>query len=174
MPEEINRIVTDSICDYLLSPTIDAVNNLLREGRKNDEIILVGNIMIDTMFNFKEEISSSSILSKLNLREIEYATLTLHRPSNVDDRKRIKKIFSALSEIQKEILIVFPIHPRTKKMINIFGLENYFAKMKNVFLLDPLGYFDFGKLISKSKCILTDSGGIQHAVELKKFYRFHY
>lgn len=161
MPEEINRMVTDSITDILMPPSKDAVENLLAEGHHASKIFLVGNIMIDTLMESGEKIGQSEILSRLNLKGRPFVSLTLHRPSNVDNIENFKKILAALEIIQLEIPIVFPIHPRTRKMIADFGLNDYVASMHNLILTDPLGYFDFGKLVSSSHFVLTDSGGIQ-------------
>ncbi|MFA6950184.1 MAG: UDP-N-acetylglucosamine 2-epimerase (non-hydrolyzing) [Lentimicrobiaceae bacterium] len=161
MPEEINRMVTDSITDILMPPSRDAVANLLAEGHCLDHIHLVGNIMIDTLLESQEMIGRSQILEKLGLNKGEYVSLTLHRPSNVDNIDNFKQILTALDHIQKELPIVFPIHPRTQKMIIRFGLEEYVSSLRNLILTEPLGYFDFGRLISQSRFVLTDSGGIQ-------------
>ena len=161
MPEEINRLVTDSIADFLLPPSQDAVVNLLSEGHSPESIHLVGNIMIDTLMMQQSGIRKSGILEKFGLAGKEFVTLTLHRPSNVDDPTTFKCILEALQHIQTKIRIIFPVHPRTRKMIQDFGFERSILAMTNLFLCEPLGYFDFGKLISKSKFVLTDSGGIQ-------------
>ncbi len=161
MPEEINRLVTDSIADFLLPPSQDAVDNLLAEGHSPDSIHLVGNIMIDTLMLQQAGITSSPILEKFGLKAREFVTLTMHRPSNVDDPATFKRILDALFIIQSSIRIIFPVHPRTRKMIADMGLESYITAMTNLTLCDPLGYYDFGKLVSESKFVLTDSGGIQ-------------
>jgi len=161
MPEEINRLVTDSVADYLLPPSQDAVDNLLAEGHSPDSIQLVGNIMIDTLMLQQPGIQSSAVLDKFGLTEKEFATLTIHRPSNVDDPVTFKRILDALFIIQAKTRIIFPVHPRTRKMITDLGLGSYIKDMANLTLCDPLGYYDFGKLISESKFVLTDSGGIQ-------------
>lgn len=161
MPEEINRMVTDAITDILMPPSQDAVQNLLSEGHAPEKIHLVGNIMIDTLLSSRGLVEQSKILETLGLEEKGFVSLTLHRPSNVDNIENFRKILAALEVIQKELLIVFPIHPRTRKMISEFGLEDYVASMKNLILTEPMGYFDFGKLISSSYFVLTDSGGIQ-------------
>jgi UDP-N-acetylglucosamine 2-epimerase (non-hydrolysing) len=161
MPEEINRLVTDSITDFLLPPSQDAVENLLAEGHSPHTIQLVGNIMIDTLMMQQTGIQASSILEQFGLMEKEFVTLTLHRPSNVDDPTTFKRILDALFIIQSQIRIVFPVHPRTRKMIADMGLDSYISSMSNLTLCDPLGYYDFGKLVSESRFVLTDSGGIQ-------------
>lgn len=161
MPEEVNRIVTDSVADLLLPPSKDAVENLLKEGHTSEQIHLVGNIMIDTLLKNQQKILHSDILQQLNIIRQEFALLTLHRPSNVDDPKSLINIIEALEEIQDRIKIVFPIHPRTKKKMEEFGLMNRIYQFENIILTEPLGYFDFGKLVYDAKFVMTDSGGIQ-------------
>ena len=161
MPEEINRIVTDSLSDYLFAPSSDAVANLKNEGCADEDVFLVGNIMIDTLFQQKDRASKSAILKKLNLKDKEYATLTLHRPHNVDNKAALTRILVALEEVQKDIRIVFPAHLRTRKMIWRFGLAGRLKGMKNLIVTMPMGYLDFLKLLCESRLVLTDSGGIQ-------------
>ena len=161
MPEEINRLVTDSLADLLLPPSKDAVDNLIHEGHSKSKIKLVGNIMIDSLKHFQSKIHDSDILKTLGLENTKYVSLTLHRPSNVDSKETLVKILDALEYIQNNVKLVFPIHPRTKKMIENFGLEHRIDKMSNLLMIDPLGYFDFSKLVSGSLFVLTDSGGIQ-------------
>lgn len=161
MPEEINRLVTDSIANYLLPPSEDAVQNLLNEGHSSESIKLVGNVMIDTLKHSQEKIEAATILEKHGLEENNYVTLTMHRPSNTDDKDSLKNILSAIDYIQTKQKVVFPIHPRTKKMITQFGLTDLVESMTNLILTEPLGYFDFGKLVAKSKFVITDSGGVQ-------------
>jgi len=161
MPEEINRLVTDSIADYLLPPSDDAVENLLAEGHSADTIRLVGNVMIDTLMMQQSGIRQSAILETLGLKEREFVTVTLHRPSNVDDPETFKRILEALQKIQKQIRIIFPVHPRTRKMISDMRLNRNISAMNNLTICEPLGYYDFGKLVSGSKFVMTDSGGIQ-------------
>jgi len=161
MPEEINRLVTDALADYLLPPSSDAVHNLKSEGHHHEKIEMVGNIMIDTLKYAEEDIQSSKILSELGVKPNEYVTLTMHRPSNTDTEIVLREVFEAIDYVQEKIPVVFPMHPRTKKMINQFGLQDMINKMSNLITTEPLGYFDFGKLTSKSKFVITDSGGIQ-------------
>ena len=160
MPEEINRILTDAISDYLLTPSPDADENLLNEGIPGEKIFFVGNIMIDSLVQYKEKAKASNILQKLGLNQ-NFALITLHRPSNVDSEKGLLTILNAFEEISKSIKLVFPIHPRTTKQIAAFGLEDKVKKMKNLLLVPPIGYHDFLKLQMEAKFILTDSGGIQ-------------
>ena len=161
MPEEINRLLTDAIADVYLTPSPDAVQNLINEGHSKSSIINVGNIMIDTLLNNQQKIDNSNIIDKLSVRSKEFALLTLHRPSNVDSDESFKAILEAIDEIQKKIKVVFPIHPRALKKLKEFSLEGIIKGMPNLIITKPLGYFDFGKLAKDSKFVLTDSGGIQ-------------
>lgn len=166
MPEEINRVLTDAISDMLFTPSPDADENLKKEGIPGEKIYLVGDIMVDSLIANKEKAKSSDILERLGLKE--YAVLTLHRPSNVDDKKSLIEIISALKEISQRIPVIYPAHPRSKKSIKKFGLSDYFIewdsrpiKENGLYILEPLGYLDFLKLEMNSKFVLTDSGGIQ-------------
>ena len=161
MPEEINRLVTDAICDYLLPPSIDAVENLIKEGHDANDIELVGNIMIDTLQKNQSQIQNSKILETLNLETKNYAVLTLHRPSNVDNKKTFQGILEAIAYTQKHLPVIYPIHPRSRKMLEQYGLMSYVKGLPQLFLVDALGYNDFGRLVSQAKMVLTDSGGIQ-------------
>jgi UDP-N-acetylglucosamine 2-epimerase (non-hydrolysing) len=161
MPEEINRIVTDSLADLLLTPSDDGTENLLKEGISPDKIKLVGNIMIDTLLHFLPKAEKSDVLDNLNIKPKEYVAVTLHRPSTVDDEDNLKSVLDTLSKIQEKIKIVFPIHPRTRKNIELFGLNKIIENSSNLILTEPLGYLDFQKLMSNSKFIITDSGGVQ-------------
>lgn len=159
MPEEINRLVTDVLADILLTPSPDADANLLREGVSPDKIYRVGNIMIDTLFQFLPVASvKSNILQTLELIKQGYILVTLHRPSNVDDLVNLKAILELLNEKAKEIPIVFPVHPRTMKKIKEYNLNSLIS---NIITTEPLGYFDFQVLMSNSKLVITDSGGVQ-------------
>ena len=149
MPEEINRLACDSIADYFLCTEENAIENLLNEGKNRESIFLVGNLMIDSVFN---QINKNYL--KYDLEE-EYAVLTMHRPSNVDDSKNLKKLLAIFNLISNKIKIIFPVHPRTKKKLSSFSIN------KNISLIDPLGYSEFIKLWANSKFVITDSGGIQ-------------
>ncbi|MBU1913414.1 MAG: UDP-N-acetylglucosamine 2-epimerase (non-hydrolyzing) [Candidatus Omnitrophica bacterium] len=168
MPEEINRIVTDSISEYLFAPSKDAVENLKNEGIPRNKIFLVGNIMIDTLSCFRKKADKSRILKKLKLSPKGYALFTLHRPSNVDSKKNLSNILDAVKKIQEKITVVFPVHLRTEKMIKKFGLEAYLRSMKQVIVTQPYGYLDFMKLLTNSRFVLTDSGGIQEETTVLK------
>lgn len=161
MPEEINRMVTDAITDLLLPPSRDAVENLLHEGHPESKIHLVGNIMIDTLLDSQASIMKSGILNILGLEERKYALVTLHRPSNVDTISDFKRILLALSRIQEYMPVVFPVHPRTRKILETPELKSITDKMPGLILCEPLGYFDFGRLVAGCRMVITDSGGIQ-------------
>ncbi|CAD7779323.1 UDP-2,3-diacetamido-2,3-dideoxy-D-glucuronate 2-epimerase [Candidatus Methanoperedenaceae archaeon GB37] len=176
MPEEINRVLTDAISDYLFTTCEDANENLRKEGIPEEKIYFVGNVMIDTLLRYKERAKKSNILEKLGLNKDlqvrSYALLTLHRPSNVDNRETFINILKALKDVSEKIPIIFPAHPRTQRQIKSFGLEKYFnfvniesnscVNIENsINLLDPLSYLDFLNLMANAKFVLTDSGGIQ-------------
>ena len=162
MPEEINRVLTDRISDILLTPSLDANENLINEGINPEKIHFVGNIMIDSLIRHQKKSELSDIFDKLTMSQDEsYALVTLHRPSNVDEYDGLKMLLTSLVEIGKHIKIIFPMHPRTKKNIQDFGLSNYVNSSKNLIITEPLGYLDFLKLEKNAKFILTDSGGVQ-------------
>lgn len=159
MPEEINRVLTDHLSDFLFTTCEDANKNLTREGISSDKVFLVGNVMIDSLMYNISKIRRRTDNRRQKTEYKEYAVLTLHRASNVDDRDVFERISRALNEISQHIPIIFPIHPRTRKQIKQFGLSKYYNG--NIKLLDPIGYLDFLRLYSKAKFVLTDSGGIQ-------------
>jgi UDP-N-acetylglucosamine 2-epimerase (non-hydrolysing) len=161
MPEEINRLVTDALADLLLTPSPDADENLLREGVKQDKIRFVGNVMIDTLYRNLERAKTSHVLERLNLQKKNYCAMTLHRPSNVDDKATLEGILAALALVQERLPVVFPIHPRTRARLYEFGLTAEIKQQTNLILTEPLGYLDFLQLYSNSRLVLTDSGGIQ-------------
>lgn len=161
MPEEINRILTDRISDFLFTTEKSGDINLLNEGVSKDKIFFVGNVMIDTLLKHREKASKSKILEKLNIKKNEYCILTLHRPSNVDNRENFENVLFILEKIQEKIKIIFSIHPRTKKNMQLFDLNERIKNMKNLIITEPLGYLDFLNLMANSKFVLTDSGGIQ-------------
>ncbi|MBI2653376.1 UDP-N-acetylglucosamine 2-epimerase (non-hydrolyzing) [Candidatus Woesearchaeota archaeon] len=161
MPEEINRMLTDAISDFLFTTEESGNRNLLNEGITKDKIFFVGNVMIDTLLKHREKASKSKILQNLRLKKKQYCVLTLHRPSNVDNKKDFENIISMLEEIQQKIKVIFSVHPRTRKNIQAFNLNQKIKSMKNLILTEPLGYLDFLWLMSNSNFVLTDSGGIQ-------------
>jgi UDP-N-acetylglucosamine 2-epimerase (non-hydrolysing) len=160
MPEEINRILTDSISDLLLTPSTDGDENLKAEGIAPEKIKFVGNVMIDSLVNQLKIAETSPVTANLGLDDRKYAVVTLHRPSNVDDQKTFGGILEALLNISKEIPVIFPAHPRTKAKIDEFGFAARIEN-SNLKLIEPLGYLDFLKLYSCSRLVLTDSGGLQ-------------
>lgn len=157
MPEEINRILTDAISDILFTPSPDGDENLLKEGVSKEKIHMVGDIMVDSLLFNKDKAAKLNIASFLGLENKKYALLTLHRPSNVDSKENMEKIFAALKVISQEIPIIFPIHPRTAKMLEEFVL----LKGVNIKVVQPLGYLEFLNLMMNCKLMFTDSGGIQ-------------
>jgi UDP-N-acetylglucosamine 2-epimerase (non-hydrolysing) len=161
MPEEINRLLTDQIADLLFTPSRDADENLRAEGIPDSRISFVGNIMIDSLRKYLERAKSSAIRERLGVAGMDYAVLTLHRPSNVDDVSTFSKILHALSEIARRLPIIFPVHPRTHKTIVELGLAARMEEITSLRLIEPLGYLDFLGLYSEAKLVLTDSGGLQ-------------
>jgi len=161
MPEEINRVITDTIADLLLTPSPDGDENLRAEGVDESKIVRVGNIMIDSLFNNLERAESSTILGDLGLEKQSFGLLTLHRPSNVDDAESFRQILLALECVGKRLPVIFPIHPRSRKRAEEFGLMEQLQRVPNMILSEPLGYLDFIALMANASLVLTDSGGLQ-------------
>jgi UDP-N-acetylglucosamine 2-epimerase (non-hydrolysing) len=159
MPEEINRVVTDALADLLLTPSCDADENLLREGIPPHKIKLIGNIMIDSLLENLPKARESQILSRLQIEPGRFIYTTLHRPANVDVQAALTAIFSALGRISSRLPLVFPVHPRTRRMLAEFGLAS--ALDGGLILLDPIGYHDSLCLTENARLVLTDSGGLQ-------------
>jgi UDP-N-acetylglucosamine 2-epimerase (non-hydrolysing) len=157
MPEEINRIVTDSISDLLLITEESGRTNLLREGKSPDQIVLVGNLMIDSLQSHLKQALQSDIKSRLGIVEARFGLVTLHRPANVDNVGQLSEILSALAVISEEFPLHWPMHPRTRSRIENGGL----CLSERIHILEPLGYLDFLCLEQSASVILTDSGGIQ-------------
>ncbi|MFW9784979.1 MAG: non-hydrolyzing UDP-N-acetylglucosamine 2-epimerase [Candidatus Heimdallarchaeota archaeon] len=160
MPEEINRILTDQLSDFLFITEESAMVNLINEGINPDKIFFVGNVMIDTLIKNLEKANKINVLSKFKLENKNFALVTFHRPSNVDQKEDLQRILEILGYLQEKLTIFFPIHPRTKKNIDKFKLGE-FIKNKNIILSEPISYLDFLSLMNKSRMLLTDSGGIQ-------------
>jgi len=156
MPEEINRLVTDALADLLFTTSRDADENLAREGVPKEKIYFVGNVMIDTLLKHREKASALDMLSPLGVKRNGYALVTLHRPSNVDDPAVFTGILEALRVIAETLPVVFPIHPRSRRKIEEFGLDP-----GRVQITDPFGYLEFLNLMSNASVVLTDSGGLQ-------------
>lgn len=164
MPEEINRLCTDVLCDYLFTTDHFAHENLLAEGIAPERIFFVGNVMIDTLLKHRELAGRMDLMQRWGLKPRGFATLTLHRPSNVDNPEVLRGILDALRTIGNEIPIVFPIHPRTKKMIEQFRLGEYFSSSTNpqgLWMTEPLSYLEFLHLNMHATMVITDSGGLQ-------------
>ena len=193
MPEELNRIVTDHLSDLLFVTEKSGLRNLKREGISQDKVRFVGNTMIDTLLAFRDVANKSTILDRLGLVTLNktvrqpvsrlyvsdlkprlsvlpYGLITLHRPSNVDNKKTFRAILGALSKVAVDVPLLFPCHPRTRSTITNFGLQHYFRDLdlgrggcpeKTINLTEPLGYLDFVCLMSRAKVVFTDSGGIQ-------------
>jgi len=171
MPEEINRKLTDAISTLLLVSEESGVENLKREGIPAEQIFLVGNVMIDCLLRHRELARNSPILEKLAVRQNSsgnrpYGVLTLHRPSNVENPQTLEGILSAVNSIAGELPVFFPVHPRTRKNIESFGLHSYLAdatgeENAGIVPLDPLGYLDFLALNDRARIVFTDSGGVQ-------------
>ena len=161
MPEEINRVLTDRISDLLFVTEPSGLENLKNEGIADSKVFMVGNVMIDTLLANRNKADKSTILQDLDLTPKGYAVLTLHRPSNVDDPQILANLMDAFDQIQREIPLIFPVHPRTRKHLSRFGFDTRLKQMQNFHLLEPLGYLNFLKLMAEARLVLTDSGGMQ-------------
>ena len=159
MPEEVNRLVTDAVSDLLFTTEPSANDNLAREGVPPDKIHFVGNVMIDTLFRYRERARESDVLDRLRLEGGGYAALTLHRQSNVDDEGTLGMLLGAVARIQEEVPVVFPVHPRTRRRLE--AVTAVLPPMPGLRLIDPLPYLDFVQVMANARCVLTDSGGIQ-------------
>jgi UDP-N-acetylglucosamine 2-epimerase (non-hydrolysing) len=156
MPEEINRILTDSISRWLFVSEPSGVENLKNEGTDSDRVFHVGNVMIDTLIACREKFEASIDLDAFGVRSNEYVVLTLHRPANVDDPAVFKGLLRAIEHVQRDFPVIFPVHPRTRK-----SLAAHRVDLPNLMLVDPLGYLEFMKLVTHARFVMTDSGGIQ-------------
>ena len=165
MPEEINRILTDALSDLLFVTEKDAILNLKREGISVKKIHFVGNVMIDTLItNLSKTRRSDAVESYKRLlgeNENGYGVVTLHRPSNVDSRKDLSELMNCLQMISGRIPLIFPIHPRTKRNLERFGIDRTLGKNRNILFIEPLSYLAFLNLVRSAKLVMTDSGGIQ-------------
>jgi UDP-N-acetylglucosamine 2-epimerase (non-hydrolysing) len=161
MPEEINRVLTDAIADFLFVTEEDAIEHLLKEGRPREAIHFVGNVMIDSLRYFLPEAQRSPIADQLGLKRAgdwqRFAVLTLHRPSNVDSIEKLNELLGAIDAIAADVPVIFPVHPRTRQRLAQAGTKHH----PQLRLTDPVGYLDFLCLLSKATLVLTDSGGIQ-------------
>lgn len=161
MPEEINRLVTDAISDVFWTPSPDADDNLAQEGVAPERIDCVGNIMIDSYEMMRGQIDADAGPAKHGLEPGNYAVLTLHRPSNVDDRGVLSKLVDNLCLISTRLPLLFAVHPRTRRRLEEFGLLEKLTATPAIRLTEPLGYVEFMALVSRSKAVVTDSGGVQ-------------
>ncbi len=155
MPEEINRLVTDSITDYFFTTTEIANQNLRKTGVEDGRIFFVGNTMIDTLLKHKSRFVKSQIWESLGLKDNSYFIITLHRPGNVDQADKLKALIQAIIDNSKDLPLVFPVHPRTRQILNNFGIDH-----PRLIKVDPLGYLEFNYLVERAKAVITDSGGI--------------
>lgn len=156
MPEEINRLVTDALSDYLFATEPSGVTNLLAEGVPAGRIFLVGNVMIDTLLRFRGRAAQTRAWERFGLEPRSYAVVTLHRPSNVDDGTKLASLLEVLADLARQLPVVFPVHPRTQLRMESIGFPR-----KGILLVPPMGYLDFLGLMGEARLILTDSGGIQ-------------
>ena len=174
MPEEINRKVTDSIADFYWTPSIEANENLVKEGIDNSKIKLVGNIMIDSFEMMKEEILCQDTFKKINLEQKQYCIATFHRPSNVDSKESLTQLVEQLKKASEVVSVVLPLHPRAKANLEKYSLLQEIKNNTNIVLLEPLGYKDFMNLVLNSKFVLTDSGGVQEETTYLKNTLFNF
>ena len=158
MPEEANRVLTDRLSDLLLLPSEDATSNLLAEGLDPRRMIFVGNVMIDSLLRMLPSARTLDMPARLGLRHRPYAVVTLHRPSNVDEPKRLRVIVEALAELSRQVAVLFPAHPRTRQRLAAFTLD---SAMSDVRIIEPLGYLEMLSLQESASVVLTDSGGVQ-------------
>ena len=161
MPEEINRLVTDVLSDYLFVTEQAGIDNLKREGIDDAKVFFTGHVMIDSLAYYRKKAALSDALASFDLMPKAFTLVTLHRPSNVDVKENLEKILSLFESIQDETRFIFPVHPRTRARIAEFGLAERFDAITSLTLCDPIGYLDFLKLMDNAALILTDSGGIQ-------------
>ena len=161
MPEEINRIVTDSIADILWTPSQDGADNLLQEGIAKEKIVSVGNIMIDSLEMLRPKIEAENAAKKYGLENGSFVLVTLHRPSNVDAREILKPLCDSLRRIAKKIPLIFPVHPRTLKNLEAYNLLNSLSQAEGIYIDEPIRYIEFMNLVFNSRLLITDSGGIQ-------------
>ena len=161
MPEEINRLVTDSISDLLFVSEPEGMENLRREGHPENQLHLLGNVMIDTLMWLLPKVKAHDGLARYDLEPRQYGVVTLHRPANVDAPETLSRLLDVLLETSRDLRMVFPIHPRTRARIERFGLADRLNAAKGIVQLPPLGYLDFLALTSQAKVVVSDSGGLQ-------------
>ncbi len=155
MPEEINRLVTDSITNYFFTTTLEAGTNLIKSGVNQNKIFWVGNTMIDTLLKHRTRFQKPAIWDELKLSKNEYIVITLHRPGNVDEEGKLKLLIDEIIKHSKNIPLIFPVHPRTAKILQTIGIKH-----NRLHTIEPLGYLEFNYLVENAKVVITDSGGI--------------
>lgn len=158
MPEEVNRVLTDRCSDLLLIPSWDAARNLAAEGIDSDRIVFIGNVMIDTLVGRLPAARARAVPTSMGLTAGRFVAATLHRPSNVDDPAALEVCLTGLAEVARDLPVVLPVHPRTQKQIDAFGLRDL---TRSLTLTDPLGYIEMLSLVDASAAVVTDSGGVQ-------------
>ena len=168
MPEELNRILTDSVADYLFITEQSGVDNLKREGVPDEKVFFVGNVMIDSLVHYLEKARQTSVLTDLGLQKDDFVVMTMHRPANVDTEEGLKGILEIIEDTAKYKKIVLPIHPRTANNLKKFGLYEQLNSIKNLILTEPQGYLEFLQLMQNASVIITDSGGIQEETTFLK------
>jgi len=168
MPEEINRVLTDAISDLLFVSEPSGLENLKREGIDPGKVHFVGNVMIDTLLFSRQKADRSTILADLGLTSRNYVVVTLHRPANVDDPVTFSRILDALEQVQADLPVIFPMHPRTRNNVHRMGLASRIDAMGQLRIVEPLGYLEFLKLVADAAAVLTDSGGIQEETTILK------
>jgi UDP-N-acetylglucosamine 2-epimerase (non-hydrolysing) len=161
MPEELNRILTDSVADYLFVTEESGMQHLKNEGVADERIFFAGNVMIDSLVRYQEKAKTTTILEDLGLATSDYIVMTMHRPANVDTKEGLESILELIELSSQDTNIIFPIHPRTRSHMEKFGLADRLDQAKNLIMTEPLGYLEFIQLMSNATAILTDSGGIQ-------------
>ncbi len=168
MPEEINRIVTDSISDYLFVTEQSGMDNLKAEGIAEEKVFFVGNVMIDSLVHFMPRAHESSVAGSFGVADGGFSLMTMHRPANVDNADGLKALVEILERVSSKMTVVFPVHPRTRLRMEEFGLKVAVEALDNVRLIDPLGYLEFLDLMSRAAVVITDSGGIQEETTFLK------
>ncbi len=161
MPEELNRIMTDGISDYLFVTEQSGMINLAKENVPDEKVFFVGNVMIDSLCAYQEKAVKIGLLEKLNLTKREYVLMTMHRPANVDQEDKMRTVVAMIEGVCKRMPVVLPLHPRTAKHLQKFSLEKRFRNIPNLTILEPQGYLEFLNLMTNAALIVTDSGGIQ-------------
>ena len=161
MPEEINRILTDAIAEHLFVSEQSGLTNLRNEGTSEEKMHFVGNVMIDSLIYYRKKAAGSKMLERLAVTPGRFTLVTLHRPSNVDTSEGLGRVLSVFERLERSPAIVFPVHPRTRKMLAVHGLEARAKAIHNLILIEPAGYLEFLQLLENAQLVLTDSGGLQ-------------